>query len=799
MKSEESTPGPSKEGNIRGVINEKGASDPYLDLVKSFDPEVEPKFQKLIEHMQTYVTKPEDIELVKKAFSLSVNMHGSQKRASGEPYYLHPVEVAEILVSLNADPEMIASGLMHDILEDTDFPPEKMKEIFGDKVYLLVDGVTKLSKFSFSSKEERQAESFRRMFMAMAKDIRVIVIKLADRLHNMRTLHHLAEHKQKRIAKETMEIFAPLANRLGMGKIKWELEDMSLRYLHPEEYWKITKHISQKREVRENYVFRVISELDGALKENNIKAEISGRPKHFYSIFQKMITQKKEFDELYDIVAIRIKVNSNSDCYEALGIVHAIWKPVPGRFKDYIAMPKPNLYQSLHTTVIGPEGYPLEIQIRTHEMHRIAEYGIAAHWTYKEKAAGKTIDKSTQQLQLAWLRQLIEWQQDLNDAQEYLNTVKVDLFADEVFVFTPKGDVYALPHGATPIDFAYRIHTDVGHRCTGAKVNGKIVPLSTTLNNGDQLEVLLSKVKQPSLDWMNFVATSHAKNRIRQWFKKEKREENILKGKAILESEMEKSGLGNLIDRIAKLEELSKKLNQNSLDDLFAAVGYGEITSVQVVSRLKSEILHQPGANISEIVQKEIKQKSNSDILVDGIEGLLINIATCCNPVPGELIKGVVTRGRGILVHSVDCINLQQVITGRVIDVSWGSVDKDKHSSYAAEIEVKCLDRIGLLKDIIAKLSDSKINILGANVITLKDKTANIHLKVEVANLENLQKIINMISRISDVLNVSRVKKKTVIKKKYTTSVPVAKTKAKVKSKPGAKTKSRSSTKNKKK
>jgi guanosine-3',5'-bis(diphosphate) 3'-pyrophosphohydrolase len=779
MKTEKPTPNPSPEGNSSGVKIEKEA-DPYQAVVTTFDPEAEPNLKKLVEHMQAYITNPEEIELVKKAFALTINMHGTQKRASGEPYYLHPVEVAEILTSLNADPEMIAAGLMHDILEDTDFPPEKMKEFFGDNVFLLVDGVTKLSKFSFDSKEERQAESFRRMFMAMAKDIRVIVIKLADRLHNMRTLHHLAEHKQKRIAKETLEIFAPLANRLGMGKIKWELEDMSLRYLHPEEYWKITKHISQKREVRENYVFRVVSELDNALKANNIKAEISGRPKHFYSIYQKMIKQKKEFHELYDIVAMRLKVNSNSDCYEALGIVHAIWKPVPGRFKDYIAMPKPNLYQSLHTTVIGPEGYPLEIQIRTHEMHRIAEYGIAAHWSYKEKAAGKNLDKNTQHLQLAWLRQLIEWQNDLNDAQEYLNTVKVDLFADEVFVFTPRGDVYALPHGATPIDFAYRIHTDVGHRCIGAKVNGKIVPLSVTLNNGDQVEVLLSKVKSPSLDWMNFVATSHAKNRIRQWFKKEKREENILKGKAVLEAEMEKSGLGNLVDRIAKLEELSRKLNQHSLDDLFAAVGYGEITSVQVVSRLKSEILQQPGTTVTEFVQnRDSRQKPNSDILVEGIDGLLINIATCCNPVPGEIIRGVVTRGRGILVHSVDCVNLQQVTSGRVTDVSWGSVDQSKHSSYAAEIEIKCLDRIGLLKDIIAKLSDSKINILGANVITNKDKTANIHLKVEVANLENLTKIMNTISRISDVLNVSRVKKKTVVRKKTTATLPPSKKKAK--------------------
>lgn len=746
--------------------------DPYQSMYVEFDPEAEPKLQKLLQELQNYIPNPEEYEIVKKAFALSVNLHGSQKRASGEPYYLHPIEVAEILVSLNADPEMVAASLMHDILEDTDYPAEKMKEAFGEKIFLLVDGVTKLSKFSFSSKEERQAENFRRMFMAMAKDIRVIVIKLADRLHNMRTLHHLAEHKQKRIAKETMEIFAPLANRLGMGKIKWELEDMALRYLYPDDYWKITKYISQKREVRENYVFRVISELDESLKEHNIPAEISGRPKHFYSIYQKMEKQKKEFHELFDIVAVRVKVNSKADCYEALGIVHAIWKPVPGRFKDYIAMPKPNLYQSLHTTVIGPEGYPLEIQIRTHDMHRIAEYGIAAHWVYKEKGVGKNPDKNTQQLQLAWLRQLLDWQQDLKDATEYLNTVKDDLFADEVFVFTPKGDVYPLPQGATPLDFAYRIHTDVGHRCIGAKVNGKIVPLNLALNNGDQVEVLLSKVKQPSLDWINFVVTSHAKNRIRQWFKKEKREEYVIKGKEILESEIEKAGLDTLAGKQQKLEELAKKLNQHSLEDLYAAVGYGEITVNQVVSKFKSEYQAKQEEDISEIIEtKDTKSKSSSDILVDGIDGLLIHIATCCNPVPGEFIKGVVTRGRGIMVHGSDCINLQQVAEGRIIDVSWGSVDKSKQSSYPAEIEVKCFDRIGLLKDIIAKLSDSKINILGANVTTNKDKTADIYLKVEVTDLENLQKIIVMISRISDVLNVSRVKKQTGVKKKVSKSV----------------------------
>lgn len=658
---------------------------------------------------------------------------------------------------------------MHDVLEDTDFPPEKMKEIFGDKVYLLVDGVTKLSKFSFSSKEERQAESFRRMFMAMTKDIRVIVIKLADRLHNMRTLNYLAPEKQKRIARETLEIFAPLANRLGMGKIKWELEDMCLRYLHSDDYWKITKYVSQKREVRENYVYSVISELKDELEKQQITAEISGRPKHFYSIFQKMIQQKKQFHELYDIFALRIKVNHKHDCYEVLGVVHSLWKPIPGRFKDYIAMPKPNLYQSLHTTVIGPEGFPFEIQIRTHDMHRIAEYGIAAHWAYKEKNHGKEV---SQDLQLAWLKQLIDWQNDLKDAGEYMDSVKVDLFTDEVFVFTPKGDVYSLPLGSTPIDFAYRIHTDVGHRCIGAKVNGKIVPLSISLNNGDQIEVLLSKVKQPSLDWINFVATSQAKNRIRQWFKKEKREENIVRGKQLLDEELHKFNLDQIQDKNKKIEEISRKLNQHSVDDMLAAIGYGEMTANQIISRIKADIDQHKVQELPPVETHTVKPKSNSDILVEGKGGLLINIAACCSPVPGEAIKGVVSRTKGILIHSENCMNLLKVTPGRILDVSWGSIEKQ--SAYATDIEIVSLDRIGLLKDIIAKLSDSKVNILGANVITNKDKTANIFLKVEVINIENLNKVISMISKISDVLTVNRTQKKPVFRKKSALTKPKA-------------------------
>ncbi|RZJ67865.1 MAG: bifunctional (p)ppGpp synthetase/guanosine-3',5'-bis(diphosphate) 3'-pyrophosphohydrolase, partial [Flavobacterium sp.] len=518
--------------------------------------------------------------------------------------------------------------------------------------------------------------------------------------------------------------------------------------------------------------------------------DISGRPKHFYSIYQKMVQQKKEFHELYDIIAMRVKVATNADCYEALGVVHSLLKPIPGRFKDYIAMPKPNLYQSLHTTVIGPEGYPLEIQIRTHDMHRIAEYGIAAHWTYKERAVGRNVDKDSQKLQLTWLRQLIEWQNDLKDANEYLDTVKVDLYSDEVFVFTPKGDVYSLPRGSTPIDFAYRIHTDVGHRCIGAKINGKIVPLNVKMNNGDQMEVMLSKTKQPSLDWINFVATSHAKNRIRQWFKKEKREENIIKGKEVLEAELEKAGMTDIPDKNKKLEDMAKKLNQHNLEDMYAALGYGEITTMQIISRLRSEMQAYAPVVIPTAVEVKESRRGNSDILVDGIDGLLIHIATCCNPVPGEDIRGVVTRGKGMMIHGLTCINLQQVNVDRIINVSWGALNKNKNSFYPAEIEITSFDRIGLLKDIIAKLSDSKINILSANVVTNKDKTAVINLKVEVANLENLQKVMNMISQISDVLNVARVQKKTVVRKKSASATSTAKfvKKKVVKKKTSAKT-----------
>jgi RelA/SpoT family (p)ppGpp synthetase len=705
----------------------------------------------LIGRMSAY-TPPERLEMIKAAYAFARDKHEGQTRASGEPYFMHCYAVASILAGLNADPDMVAAGLLHDTIEDTGVTLDDLATKFNPSVASLVDAVTKLDKLNFTSKEERQAENFRRMFMAMAKDIRVIVVKLCDRLHNMRTLEHLAEAKQRAIAKETIEIFAPLAHRLGIGKIKWELEDESFRYLNPDAYKQVTQFIAEKRGEREQIIADIISKLQYELKELGINNEITGRPKHFYSIYTKMMQQHKEFHELYDLTAIRVKVDSEKECYEVLGVVHATWRPIPGRFKDYIAMPKPNLYRSLHTAVIGPTGQPVEVQIRTHEMHRIAEYGIAAHWLYKE---GRR--QSASDLQLSWLRQLIEWQNDLKDAQEYLDTVKVDLFADEVFVFTPRGDVFDLPVGGTPVDFAYRIHTDVGHRCVGAKINGRIVPLNTQLHNGDIVEVMTSKVKQPKLDWVNFVATSQAKNRIRQWFKKEKREDNIRRGKDLLEAEMGRNPFEALL-RTDKLAEIAQKLRQPSVDDLLAAIGYGEVTATQVMGRLNAA--EQPSA-ISKIPEKltgaTLATKSTQGILVGGEAGLLVHFSKCCSPLPGEPIIGLVTRGRGVSIHRSDCGNILQTESERLLPVSWGTIEKEHH--YPVELEINCIDRMGLLKDILGKLSDAKVNIRGANVSTHKDRTATIALVVDITDLDHLKRIQGMIGRISDVISVSRVQR----------------------------------------
>lgn len=729
---------------------------------------------KHLREKMTYATK-DDLDFARKAFFTAYELHKEQKRKSGEPYIIHPYEVSLILTELNASGEMIAAGFLHDILEDTDYTEEEMKEAFGDVVYHLVEGVTKLSKFSFSSKEERQAENFRRMFMAMAKDIRVVIIKLADRLHNMRTLDHMKEEKQRKIAQETLDIFAPLAHRLGIGRLKWELEDLCLRYLHPNYYWEIAQNIAQKRGEREEIINTTIEtlttnldlvgdfhyEVNGkSLGKQSKKAktiQILGRPKNFYSIYNKLVNKQKDFKDIYDYFGLRVLVPTKTDCYTVLGAVHDIWKPIPGRFKDYIAMPKQNMYQSLHTTVMGESGQPLEVQIRTVEMDKVAEYGIAAHWKYKE-GSSKT---SKTDLQLTWLRQLLDWQNDLKDAEEFMDNIKEDLFEDDVYVFTPQGDVHILPRGATPIDFAYRIHTQVGHRCTGAKMNGRIISLSTPLENGSQVEILTGKSAQPSLDWMNFVVTNQSKNNIRKWFKKEKRDDNIKRGKELLEAEFGKEGLEHYL-KSKTMEELARKFNRHSVEDLIETVGYGEITPRQLLNRIRTGPLNPDLVDESKLIGQTVPphrfRRDNKDkgILIGGEAGVMAFFPKCCTPVPGEAIIGVVTRNKGVAVHSKECPNLQQVNPRRFLPASWGNMDK---SNYPVELEIFTIDRRGLLKDIVARLSDNKINILAANIATHNDKTATLNLVVEVSHIDQLKRIIQKIRQMSDVMSVGRVVK----------------------------------------
>ncbi|HBN08820.1 MAG TPA: (p)ppGpp synthetase [Cyanobacteria bacterium UBA8530] len=701
--------------------------------------------QELIQAISTYAT-PDEIDLVQRAYDFGKNKHEGQFRASEEPYFIHPYEVALLLTQLEADGATIAAGLLHDVLEDTEVTAKEMEKLFGNEVLLLVEGVTKLGKLSFSSKEERQAENFRRMFLAMAKDIRVILIKLCDRLHNMRTLKHLAPKKQHDIAKETLEIFAPLAHRLGIGKIKWELEDWSLRYLNPDEYYRVSQLVAEKREERERYIDEIVGKIRDELESIGVKATVYGRPKHFYSIWSKMMQQRKDFQDLFDITAIRVVVDSVRGCYEVLGTVHAIWRPIPGRFKDYVAMPKPNLYQSLHTAIIGPGGKPVEVQIRTEEMHRIAEYGIAAHWRYKDGGNFNQADRK-----LNWLRQLLDFQNDLKDADEYLNTVKEDLFADEVFVFSPRGDVIDLPHDATPIDFAYRIHTDVGHRCIGARINGRIAQLDTPLHNGDIVEILTAKNSHPSLDWLGFAVTSGAKNRIRQWYKKERREENIVHGKEALERELGRNGLETLI-KGEKLALIATKLSKPSVDELLASIGYGELTVTAVVNRIKSEFVQE--ISPESLIKPKPQKSSSEGVLVDGSNSMLLHLSKCCSPLPGEPIIGIVTKGRGLSIHINECPNVSRVPLDRHVPVNWS---QSETATYPVEIEIEVIDRVGILKDLTIKIADIKTNIRSIKVTRGKEKTAIIAMVLDVVDLNHLQRAISILSRISDVIRATRV------------------------------------------
>lgn len=723
------------------------------------DKEVE--FKRLIDTIHSYLPKAK-CDDVTKAYHLAEEAHKDQRRVSGEPYILHPLAVAQILADMKIDTTTITASLLHDVVEDTSYTLDDIKKMFGKEVAFLVDGVTKLSRLNYRTKEDQQLNSMRKMFLAMAKDVRVVVIKLADRLHNMRTLRYMRSDKQKRIAQETLEIFAPLAHRLGIFNIKWELEDLSFRYLEPDKYYDLVDQMKQKRHVREEIVNEAIGVLKKALDDAHIHCEINGRPKHFYSIYKKMKKDNRDLSQVYDLFAIRVIVDDVKDCYGVLGIVHSLWKPLPYRFKDYIAMPKPNNYQSLHTTVIGTRGQPVEIQIRTWEMHRIAEYGIAAHWRYKE--GNQTATKNDFDEKMGWLRNILEWQ-DTSNPKEFVNALKLDAFSDEVFVFSPRGDVIDLPQGSIPIDFAYRIHTDVGHRCVGAKINGKIVPLDYKLKNGDIVEIITSKVGKPSLDWLNIVGSSESRSKIRSWFKKENREENIAKGLEALERECKRLGHDwKTLNVGGRLGRVAKQMNAGSEDDLVAAVGYGGFAVNTVLIKLlelhKKDLQKQEEKNNSLAALEKLKTKkpvkhSGTGILVKGESGLMVRLAKCCSLVPGDPIIGFITRGRGVSVHRADCPNVTHGSNDvdRLIDVEW---DYDGNERFEVNMEIVAYDRTGIMAEIMATLAEMKISILSVNAKTSDTKNVTIHMGISIKDLAQFEFVATKIRRLKDVYAVER-------------------------------------------
>lgn len=694
---------------------------------------------------------------VQDAYVFASQAHEGQTRESGEAFIRHPLEVAGILADMELDVESIVAALLHDVVEDTGVTREEIEARFGREIANLVDGVTKLSRIPYQSKELQQAESLRKMFLAMAEDLRVILIKLADRLHNMRTLRHVAEERQRRCARETLEIYAPLAHRLGMSALKWELEDLAFRYLEPEAYYMLVQKVARKRKEREVYVAEIIDTLRDRLQAINIDAEVQGRPKHLYSIWNKMTAQAKDFEEIYDLLAVRVIVDSVKDCYGVLGLVHTLWKPIPGRFKDYVAMPKSNMYQSLHTTVVGPRGDAIEVQIRTWDMHRTAEYGIAAHWAYKE---GRRQSEDLEQ-KMAWLRQLLEWQRETKDVEDFMESLRIDLFEDEVFVFTPKGDVKTLPAGATPVDFAYSVHTDVGHRCIGAKVNGKIVPLNYQLKNGEFVEVLTSKTGVPKRDWLSFVQTARARNKIRGFLKEERRGESIIKGRDMLEKEAQKHGLeAPEVLKEAKLLDAAKRFGLSAVEDLEAAVGFGKITLGQVFTHLLGErewrarrkALRDEARRVRQPAEKILRQQG---VVVRGIDNVLVRMARCCNPVPGDGIVGYITRGRGISVHRSDCPNVRNLSEeeARAIDVAW---DGQEQGAHPVEVEVEAVDRVNLLASIINAVAETTTNIAAVQARTNRDRKAIIQLTIDIQNTAHLRQIMDVIGRVDGVLNVYR-------------------------------------------
>ncbi|EUJ38462.1 RelA/SpoT family protein [Brochothrix thermosphacta] len=718
------------------------------------------------------------IAFITGAYEFARDSHAHQIRKSGEPYIIHPIQVAGILVDLEMDPNTIAAGFLHDVVEDTDVTLDDIAKAFNNEVAMLVDGVTKLGKIKFKSHEEQQAENHRKMFLAMAEDIRVILIKLADRVHNMRTLKHLPPEKQKRIAQETLDIFAPLAHRLGISMIKWELEDTALRYINPQQYYRIVHLMKQKRGEREAYLDELVGDIEENLTDLNIKADISGRPKHIFSIYHKMTSQHKQFNEIYDLLAIRVIVDSIKDCYAVLGIIHTRFKPMPGRFKDYIAMPKANMYQSLHTTVIGPGGEPLEVQIRTQEMHQIAEFGVAAHWAYKE---GNSANLSTSiDRKMSWFSEIMEVQDTESNAQEFMSSLKTDLFADMVYVFSPKGDVIELPKGSVPLDFAYRVHTEVGNRTVGAKINGKIVTLDYKLQTGDIVDILTSKTATgPSRDWLKLVQSSQAKNKIRQYFKRLVKDETVEKGKESLEKEllahsfdpkefMTDDNLAHIIDRFNFRDE----------DDLYAAIGYNSVTALQIMNRLTEKVrreraLRQQADNlivegktkagaVTQSDHHEHKNKNETGIdIAGGMDNLMLRLSHCCNPVPGDEIIGFITKGHGISIHRQDCPNVTQLEDGedRLIDVSWSNNDLKNHAKYEVTLEVYAFNRDGLLNDVIQTLNSMQININGVNARLDKREMAALVVNVMIRNKEEMQRVIDKLKQIYDVYTVRRVTK----------------------------------------
>lgn len=767
-----------EKNKVNGIkLKDADRNERTLQVLNDTSVESDKELIEILEKVKSYAPNS-NMEPIIKAYKLAKYAHREQKRKSGEPYFIHPLAVANIICDMQLDIETVTGGLLHDVVEDTEYTYDDIEAIFSKEIADLVDGVTKLGKIKYRSKEETQSENLRKMFLAMAKDIRVILIKLADRLHNMRTLNYMDPEKAKYKATETLEIYGGIAHRLGISKIKWELEDLALRYIDHDGYYKLVEKVSMKRSQREENIANIVNCLQNKFNEMEISCDVYGRPKHFYSIYKKMKKKNKSFEEIFDLTAVRVLVDTVKDCYAVLGIVHTLWKPIPGRFKDYIAMPKPNMYQSLHTTVVGPDGEPLEIQIRTHEMHNIAEYGIAAHWKYKEGISNSKEDKIEEKLQ--WLRQMMEWEKDLKDPHEFLDALKEDVFSSQVYVFTPQGDVIELPAESTPIDFAYRVHTNVGNKCVGAKVDGRMVTLDYKLQNGNIVEVLTSSNSPgPSMDWLSIVKTPNAKSRIRQFFKKERREENIERGNEILEREFKKHGLpitkDSVIDK--NMLTIAKKYNQPNVEDLIATVGYGGIMASQVVTKLKElytreirQAMKEKKASLPEDIEKHSisdteyskkrKKSPTQGVIVEGLDNILVRFAKCCNPLPGDEIVGYITKGRGVAVHRADCLNVtpdDEFFKKRMIKVSWAEEAKGIESKFEAEMQIKAVDRRGILNEITHIVATEKISLNGINARKGKDSDVTINLLVEVNGTEQLNYIMNKLKTVPGVENIYRM------------------------------------------